>query len=809
MEKINENKISEVQGGNLLHTINYSQSQTIINGPYQLYIHADYQYFIEFNGVTKILNHQCDMVWSQHIVMAIKEMFGLNGFSLRYKCGPQIFPGELVPARSTIDIYYPLVGGMMSDEEQEMSDIENQLISIESSKNVIIFTACKFTPQRVMFEDEFVTRNTPHPYFTQKDLTNLYRSFVTMGNRYNKLRYPKLNLSNPVFQTEASYELDEDILEDIVCMYAEGQESKAQTLIAQMPMQQIAQYRQYIKSLKFKDAVKQKKEDLLKQDVARVKMSESLSGLKKAIEDSKYHADLAKSGTHQLTDGGSIPKPLNDDRKQQEMASKHKEQAKTNLKNQCNKIKGDSKTILDKDPHKEVKVPVNKVTYDDQPDGLNINDPKYEGDGTTILTPNNNDDCPINNDDDHPTPDNQLIPVIPELQDIIENTIAEQPKNYGTIQLMNKLAPGTVYSWKARIRNESVDNLFKQAVTWIGNKIINMITNPIVVGASLTGVFLLANLPQYAMTSRIGYAQEVGHNMLDSLLNLPSAVMNYRGPTLFNLLSTLTTGATAAFGLLLPNKLPVTRYHTLTVTNVVVEPQKLLSEKREYDNHFDTTKNEVYVHFTERVTKQVTVLDIPLLGIYIRLNLSHNTTSHAGSAELVANILAPININSMIRPVNVMERISRATNIGSFIDYDRADVYLGDVNNGAERLALGVIFSHKCNNLSTNVYESVFREPEEQVELLPYRATMQVITLQEHLSYLEQKLSLVIQGLIYTGIGLVMRPLKTFRLLTRPHLLRLRNIMNTMVLLGHRWHIRAWLIYLLYCLVRMSRIRTH
>lgn len=809
MEKINENKISEVQGGNLLHTINYSQSQTIINGPYQLYIHADYQYFIEFNGVTKILNHQCDMVWSQHIAMAIKEMFGLNGFSLRYKCGPQIFPGELVPARSTIDIYYPLVGGMMSDEEQEMSDIENQLISIESSKNVIIFTACKFTPQRAMFEDEFVTRNTPHPYFTQKDLTNLYRSFVTMGNRYNKLRYPKLNLSNPVFQTEASYELDEDILEDIVCMYAEGQESKAQTLIAQMPMQQIAQYRQYIKSLKFKDAVKQKKEDLLKQDVARVKMSESLSGLKKAIEDSKYHADLAKSGTYQPTDGGSIPKPLNDDRKQHEMASKHKEQAKTNLKNQCNKIKGDSKTILDKDPHKEVKVPVNKVTYDDQPDGLNINDPKYEGDGTTILTPNNNDDCPINDDDDHPTPDNQLIPVIPELQDIIENTIAEQPKNYGTIQLMNKLTPGTVYSWKARIRNESVDNLFKKAVTWIGNKIINMITNPIVVGASLTGVFLLANLPQYAMTSRIGYAQEVGHNMLDSLLNLPSAVINYRGPTLFNLLSTLTTGAAAAFGLLLPNKLPVTRYHTLTVTNVVVEPQKLLSEKREYDNHFDTTKNEVYVHFTERVTKQVTVLDIPLLGIYLRLNLSHNTTTHAGSAELVANILAPININSMIRPVNVMERISRATNIGSFIDYDRADVYLGDVNNGAERLALGVIFSHKCNNLSTNVYESVFREPEEQVELLPYRATMQVITLQEHLSYLEQKLSLVIQGLIYTGIGLVMRPLKIFRLLTRPHLLRLRNIMNTMVLLGHRWHIRAWLIYLLYCLVRMSRIRIH
>jgi len=809
MEKINDNKISEVQGGNLLHTINYTMSQTIINGPYELYIHADYQYFLEFNGVTKILNHQCNMVWSQHIAQAINQLFGLNGFSLRYKCGPQIFSGELVPCGSTIDIYYPLLGGMLTDEEDELNDIENQMISIENNKHVVVFTACKFTPQRVMFEDEFVTRNSPHPYFTKTDLTNLYRSFANAGMRYNKLRYPKLDLSNPIFQDDATYELDEDIIEDIVCMYAEGQQSKAQTLISKMPMQQISQYRQYIKTTKFLDKVKQRKEDLLKIDIDRVKMSETLSGLKKAIEDSKYHADLAKSGTTSPKPETTIPKPINEDRKQQEMASKHKEQAKTNLKNQCNKIKGDSKTILDKDPHKEVKVPVNKVTYDDEPDGLNINDPKYEGDGTTILTPNNNDPSP-------PDDNNVIIPFCPdgpdahpEITKIIEDKVQENPKCNGTIQLMNKLKPGMTYCWKARIRNESANNLFKQAVRWIGTKFYNFITNPIIVGSSIAGVFILSSLPTYAMNSRIGYAQEVGHNMLDNLMNLPSAVSNYRGPSLFNLITSAFTGCAAAFGMILPNKFPVTRYHTLTIAGIAVEPQKPNSEKREYDNHFDTTKNEVYVHFSERVTKQITILDIPLLGIYFRLNISQNTTQHAGSAELVANILAPININSMIRPVNIMERISRATNIGSFIDYDRADVFTEDVNNGAERLALGVIFSHKCHNLSTNVYESVFREPEEQVELLPYRATMQVITLQEHYLYLETSLCLAIQGLIYTAIGLAMKPLKIFRLLTRPHLLRLRSIMNMMVQLGHRWHIRAWLIYLLYCLVRMSRIRTH
>ena len=810
MEKINENKISEVQGGNLLHTINYTMSQTIINGPYELCIHADYQYFLEFNGVTKILNHQCNMVCSQHIVQAINQLFGLNGFSLRYKCGPQIFPGELVPCRSTIDIYFPLLGGMQSDEEQEISDIENELISIENNKSVVIMTACKFTPQRVMFEDEFVTRNTPHPYFTKTDLINLYRSFADAGARYNKLKYPKLDLSNPVFQDDATYELDEEIIEDIVCMYAEGQQSKAQTLIAKMPMQQIAQYRQYIKTTKFLDQVKQRKEDLLKNDIDRVKMSETLSGLKKAIEDSKYHAELAKSGSNtKPTDSTTIPKLMNDDRKQQEMFSKRKEQAKTNLKNQCNKIKGDSKSILDKDPHKEVKVPVNKVTYDDEPDGLNINDPKFEGDGTTILTPNDDNSVGPNDDNDKTinVPDDPECH--PEIAKIIEETVSNSPKNYGTIQLMNKLKPGTVYCWKARIKNESANNLFKQAVQWVGSKLYNLITNPIVVGASVFGVFVLSSLPTFAMTSRIGYAQEMGHNMLDNLVNLPSAIANYRGPSLINAILTTITGSIGVFGMMLPNKFPVTRYHTLTITGVVVEPQKVNSEKREYDNHFDTTKNEVYVHFSERVTKQITILDIPLLGIYLRLNLSQNTTQHAGSAELVANILAPININSMIRPVNMMERISRATNIGSFIDYDRADVFIEDVNNGAERLALGVIFSHKCHNLSTNVYESVFQEPGEPVELQPYRATMQVITLQEHYLYLETSLCLAIQGLIYTAIGLAMKPLKIFHLLTRPHLLRLRNIMNTMVLLGHRWHIRAWLIYLLYCLVRMLRIQTH
>lgn len=811
MEKINENKISEVQGGNLLHTINYTNNVTIHNGPYELCIHADYQYFLEFNGVTKVLNHQCNMVWSQHIAQAINQLFGLNGFSMRYKCGPQIFPGELIPARSTIDIYFVILGGMMSDDDQEMSDIENQLVSVENNKSVVVFTSCKFTPYRVMFEDEFVTRNTPHPYFTQKDLINLYKSFESMGKRFNSLRYPKLDLSNPVFQSDATEELDEEILEDIICMYAEGQESKAQTLIAKMPMQQIAQYRQYIKSFKFLAAVKQKKADLLKLDIDRVKMSETLNGLKKAIEDSKYHAELEKSGTKpspsnnnsNSSSSSSIPKPMKDDRKEKEIASKHKEQAKTNLKNRCNKIKGDAKTILNNDPHKEIKVPVNKVTYDDQPDGLNINDPKYDGDGNNINNNNNN-----NNNTSFIIPDGD-DGVHPAIKDIIESKIEENPKCNGTIQLMNRLTPGTQYSWKARIKNESANNYFKQAIQWIGGKLFNMITNPIIVGSTLSGVFLLASLPQYAMTSRVGYAQEFGLNMLGNLINVPSAVINYRGPSLFNGLVTAFTGLCTAVGLLLPNTFQVTRYHTLTINNVVVEPQKPQSEKREYDNHFDTTKNEVYVHFDERVTKQITILDIPLLGIYWRLNISQNTTQHAGSAELVANILAPININSMIRPVNVMERISRATNIGSFIDYNRADVYVDDVNNGAERLALGVIFSHKCHNLSTNVYESVFREPGEPVELLPYRATMQVITIQEHYLYLETNLCRATQGIIYTAIGLVTKPLKTFHLLTRPHLQRLRNIMSTIVLLGHPWHIRAWLIYLLYCLVRMLRIRIH
>ena len=125
------------------------------------------------------------------------------------------------------------------------------------------------------------------------------------------------------------------------------------------------------------------------------------------------------------------------------------------MKNQCNKIKGDSKSILNKDPHKEVKVPVNKVTYDDEPDGLNINDPKFEGDGTTILTPNDDNSVGPNDDNDKiiNVPDDPECH--PEIAKIIEETVSNSPKKYGTIQLMNKLKPGTVYCWKARIKNES------------------------------------------------------------------------------------------------------------------------------------------------------------------------------------------------------------------------------------------------------------------------------------------------------------------------------------------------------------------
>lgn len=234
--------------------------------------------------------------------------------------------------------------------------------------------------------------------------------------------------------------------------------------------------------------------------------------------------------------------------------------------------------------------------------------------------------------------------------------------------------------------------------------------------------------------------------------------------------------------------------HVLKIQNVSLLPQNIDSEKREYDNNFKTTKRAVEINFEE--TSSVG-LNIGILTKQFYLPMYWDTTEHVASAELVANVLSPINVNATISPVSLMERISKATNIGSFEDYDRARVFEADVINGSERLAIGIIFHHRCNTLTTNVFNEVFQKEEEAMTLLPTKLKAVKQAVRGSLLWM-RKPKRYIPVTIYTALEQMKSSLKAsqFRILLQ--LLKPRNIKLMIAAYVLQWLLRRYtLTYLL------------
>lgn len=157
--------------------------------------------------------------------------------------------------------------------------------------------------------------------------------------------------------------------------------------------------------------------------------------------------------------------------------------------------------------------------------------------------------------------------------------------------------------------------------------------------------------------------------------------------------------------------------HTIRITDVTREIQRPDSEKREADNNFQTTKVETKAFYTETAQS---VLGFHAFGLSLNIPYNSTTTDHVASAELVSNMLTPIIRNSGISNSALMERMSKATNLGSYVDYDRADSFQEDLVNGSERLAVGVAFHQRCLSLPTHLYEEVFQTGSlDKIMLLP------------------------------------------------------------------------------------------
>lgn len=234
--------------------------------------------------------------------------------------------------------------------------------------------------------------------------------------------------------------------------------------------------------------------------------------------------------------------------------------------------------------------------------------------------------------------------------------------------------------------------------------------------------------------------------------------------------------------------------HKITVTDIEQVPQQADDEKREYDTHFETTKLETKIHFEEQVTAGLLVHS-PHMNFVVPYH--QEKSDHTASGELVANIIAPTTINSTISNVSVMERVAKSTNLGSFIDYDRADSYFEDTVAGSERLALGVVFEQRCKSMLTSPYQQVFPNSGDMY-LLPVKDVRKPIC--RH-SIWKPKPNRSLTDIFYMVIGQMKSILRNFQSPTTLPML-LQKICSFMTQsFAHLWQlVKLMLTFLLYYL---------
>lgn len=472
------------------------------------------------------------------------------------------------------------------------------------------------------------------------------------------------------------------------------------------------------------------------------------------------------------------------------MISKVKLQQKLSLRRSLAEAANNHNAGVDIDPHKEVKVHVNKVTMEDEPSGLALNDKKDFGDYAGVYSDkidNADAECRPGqqnmkkegiDDKTNPGDSNQV-------QDLDESIVEEKKEEYGILGFLFKTKK---YIYDLLVKNDTKDGIPDEANDPVVS-LINAIRYPVAVVSTLVSGGILSVF-FYALRTAV----MAGTLLLDTepLEAFMMVVRFGRSPLKYAftlLVIAIILGRTV---------LQHIQRHEIDIEDYVVEPRKAITQKREYDNHFETTKHEVTCNFTETVTDRLKVSFGP---ISFSIPYYYVCTEHTASLELVANILSPINMNGTLSPTSIIERVCKATNIGSFIDYDRAQVYEKDLIGGAQRLAIAVAFHFRCGTLRTNLINQVFQKAEDKLVLLPtdtltrtlassiLLSTFVIRNTMRALSYMDTVLKMFISLRLQSLMRRLLAQLNAWRLMTN--------------LSVRQWLILVSSIYLLTRLVRM------
>lgn len=473
----------------------------------------------------------------------------------------------------------------------------------------------------------------------------------------------------------------------------------------------------------------------------------------KSVEWSKEDVELA----HRIYSATYVPNPNNKDKKSKKFASK-KEQGKKDSKASSKSIKDKHNRGEDVDDHKEVKVNVNKVFCEGEESGLSLDDSKDFGSYKEQLETDG------------------------ELSDIdIELSEPKEEKKLGMLSILWKQKN---YLYDVMYNNTTSSSPVIGLIEWMIRPVGYMAG---ILGASLAGVVM--NITRGALVASSLTLSASPIKILAEGFKMNKGLLAYGSALIVIAMVCLRT------------KFSHIQRHEVDILTHTIEAQKTLTEKREYDNHFETTKLEHVCEFEETVTDR---LRISLGPFSITLPYCWITTTHKTSLELVANMLSPINMNSTLSPLSVIERACKATNIGSFIDYDRAVNYDHDIIGGAERLVTAVVFHFRCATLQTSLTHQVFHNPEDKLVLLPTGTLVRTLASRSFLlTFVRQSF---IAERIYTDTALKMLSLLPFPSLMRrlPVPTLIMNFMTNQSV--HRWLIRVFSIYLLTRLVRTSLI---
>lgn len=453
-----------------------------------------------------------------------------------------------------------------------------------------------------------------------------------------------------------------------------------------------------------------------------------------------------------------------------EMKAKNKETIKKKEENKMSKLEGQSasevvKTLPVK-PHTEIHI--NKVSMEDEQTGLKVTDdaPKNNFDQMDVQALDLYDDGfgvrEVENPNSKKEIDEKFEKDNKDLED--EEKKKEKEKQFGYLKLVHKLMDSWSYHYRFNTSGlmAMMASTVQRIVSWA----------PTIASAAI----FFTRLFRARLNNTNIILMMIKDNFDIKSMAMYLAIQYF----VWKVLSTVIIA-------------PVYD-HKVEITEVEQVPQQVDDEKREYDTNFKTTKLETKIHFTEKST----------IGLMVHTPFSNSLlpyhveeTEHTASGELVANMLTPVNVNSTISPVSLLERMAKSTNLGSFIDYDRSDAFFEDTVNGSERLAVAVALSSRCKSMLTSVYNQVFQSTGDMM-LLPVKNVQQR---RRGVSIWMRKPSPHILDGLHMDIGQMRLRLRNSLFRITPLTVLQKICSYTMHLSAHLWRLARFLLtYLLYYL---------